>query len=151
MLNKKTETLEPFCKDCNNPEKTSIAETMGIHVAFDSGYQDIKIPLLNAIYSNNYVFNLSQNELKNIQNIQIYVDDHNNSAQTLYKTIQQLVNDQMKTNHMINNNQIPDNKSEHKVENIWGIQRIFLCGYKELNEDLVKKLKNLKDEIKEND
>ena len=67
-LNKKTETLEWFCKDCNNSKKTSIVETMDINVAFDSGYQDIKI---------------------------------------------------------------------------------LLCGYKELNEDLVKKLKNLKDEIKE--
>ena len=27
--------------------------------------------------------------------------------------------------------------------------KILLCGYKELNEDFVKKLKNLKEEIKE--
>lgn len=136
ILNKKTKTLEPFEKYRNNPNKKHDlnAETLHINDIFNSGYQDIKMPLLNAIYSNNYVFNLSQNELKNIKNIQIYLDDYNIHIRAFYVGIQQMI-----SNEPVNN-----------FDDICAFQITFFLQHKELNEDLVKKLENLKIEFKEN-
>ena len=127
ILNKKTKTLKPFEKYRNNPNKKHDlnVETLHINDIFNSGYQDIKMPLLNAIYSNNYVFNLSQNELKNIKNIQIYLDDYNIHIRAFYVGIQQMI-----SNEPVNN-----------FDNICAFQITFFLKHKELNEDLVKNLK----------
>ena len=102
-----------------------------IQQRFDSGYSSLEILLTNAIYSNNNVFKLSDQELTAIRNTQIWMKDYNEELQWLHDM----------TNKSLNPQFIPMNFSNQK-RNSFLIT--FFQKYMELNVTIKPILKNLK-------
>lgn len=124
-LNRNINELEYFTNKGDLSQERNKDEIKDIKQKFELGCPYLKTPLRNGIYSNNNVFNMKDDELKNIQDTQTYIDNYNDTIKSWYDMAAKLT-------------------EQEPVDNIkYQLQLAFLFKHKQLNEDLVKNLENM--------